>query len=136
MSEGFKRRNAFSSLRRWWSWLRFPTYALLFCAWWQYTAATWLRDHGDSTASIEALKPHLEAGVEPLSIVAGEALAAIRSRLGEFAGGLALSETQDAGALSLAVEGGQLAVAEQGQLSVEEEEAERKRRGAVERQKG
>ena len=92
-------------------------------------AAYWLREHGESAESVAALSEVLtESPSEEVSAVAGQALAAIRSRLGQFAGGLALSESQDAGALSLAEQGGQ--------LSVVEEEAERKRRAAVERQKG
>jgi hypothetical protein len=39
MSQAVKRKNAFSRLRRLWSWLRFPTYALLFFAWWQYSSS-------------------------------------------------------------------------------------------------
>jgi len=101
------------------------------------SAAYWLREHGEAAESVAALSEVLaDSPSQEVSAVAGQALAAIRSRLGQFAGGLALSETQDAGALSLAEQGGQLALSEEGQLSVSEEEAERKRRAAVERQKG
>jgi len=99
-------------------------------------AAFWLRENGESRESIEALSLYGDDALDELSVVAGQAIAAIRSRLGEFAGGLALSESQDAGALSLAEQGGQLALSEDGQPSVSEEEAERKGRGAEERQKG
>lgn len=100
-------------------------------------AAYWLREHGESAECVAALSEVLtESPSQEVTAVAGQALAAIRSRLGRFAGGLALSESQDAGALSLAERGGQLALSEDGQVSVAEEEAERKRRAAVERQKG
>ena len=92
------------------------------------SAAFWLREHGEAAESVAALSEALtDSPSQEVSAVAGQALATIRSRLGQFAGGLALSESQDAGALSLA--------AERGQLSVAEEEVERKRRAAVERQK-
>jgi hypothetical protein len=91
-------------------------------------AAYWLREHGESKESVAALSEVLtESRRDELTAVAGQALATIRSRLGEFAGGLALADTQ-AGALSVA--------AEQGQLSVAEEEAEWKRRAAMEQEKG
>jgi hypothetical protein len=82
------------------------------------SAAYWLREHGESAESVAALSE--VAGTSPsqeITAVAGQALAAIRarlrSRMGEVAGGLSFSESQDAGALSLAEQGGQLSVVEE-----------------------
>jgi hypothetical protein len=102
-------------------------------------AAYWLAVHGETKESIEQLSTVGESGLsdkDSLYQVTNEAIAAIRSRLGEFAGGLSVAESQDAGALSVAEQGGKLALADEGgQLSLVDEEARRKKLAARARQK-
>jgi hypothetical protein len=102
-------------------------------------AAYWLAVHGETKESIEHLSRVGEGGLsdkDPIYPITNEALAAIRSRLGEFAGGLSVAESQEAGALSVAEQGGKLALADEGgELSLAEEEARRKQLAARARQK-
>lgn len=102
-------------------------------------AAYWLAVHGETRESIEQLSRVGEGGLsdkDPIYPITNEAVAAIRSRLGEFAGGLSVAESQEAGALSVADLGGKLTLADEGgELSLAEEEARRKQLAALARQK-
>ena len=103
-------------------------------------AAYWLAVHGETKESIEQLLAIVSirrsSDEDPIYQIINEALASIRSRLGEFAGGLSVAESQEAGALSVAEQGGKLALADEGgKLSLAEEEARRKQLAARARQK-
>jgi hypothetical protein len=92
-------------------------------------AVYWLRFRGGEQcrASLARAMNHPDAH-PTLTAIANKALTSLERQFGAFSGGsLAIAETQEGGALSLAAEGGQLQLAA--------EEAARKRQGAKDGQK-